>query len=589
MDRNGVVIVGAGPAGLSAAYELVSEGIHPTLFEKSKDAGGIARTEVYKGYRFDMGGHRFFTKIKYIDELWHEILGEEFLKVRRISRIYYRGRFFKYPLSISNTVINLGVMESMRILLSYLNARLHPSPQEDTFEQWVSNRFGHRLYHTFFKTYTEKVWGIPCREITSDWAAQRIKGLSLKAAVVNALMRNQKAKTLIEEFFYPSQGPGLMWDQFVQAIDERGGELLFQAEVTRIRHSGDRRVRSVIYRNQGREIERPLDSLISSMPLPRLISILEPAPPREVMAAARQLSFRSFILVGLIVEQCHLFPDQWIYIHNPAVSVGRIQNFKNWSAAMVPEEGKTSVGMEYFCTEGDRLWTLPDSDLVALAARELSVLGLASQQDVTDAVVFRQPKAYPVYDQGYDLNLGIIKQYLASFDNLQTVGRNGMHRYNNMDHSMATGRLAARNIMGENHQLWEINEEGAYLEQREGESAGSLMLERILSGTFAKIDKIAFATAAGSVLGLLMFVATLWLVIKGGTVIGPNLRLLAAYFKGYTVSVRGAFLAFGYSFLWGFLFGWLFAYIRNFILAFYIYHLKKKLEAITLRDFFNQF
>ena len=588
MDKNGVVIIGAGPAGLTAAYELVLKGLRPTLLEKSQKPGGIARTEFYKGYGFDMGGHRFFTKIEKINQLWHEMLGQDFVRVGRISRIYYRGRFFKYPLSLSNALVNLGIIESTIIFASYLHSRIRPFAREENFEQWVSNRFGHRLFNIFFKTYTEKVWGIPCREIRSDWAAQRIKGLSLMVAVVNALIHNQKAKTLIEEFFYPLKGPGMMWDQFVKAIDNSGGEILFHSEVTAIRHENNH-LKSITYLDHGEEIERPLDHLISSMPLPRLISILEPAPPKEVVQAAQKLSFRSFILVGLIIDKSALFPDQWIYIHNPDVKVGRIQNFKNWSAAMVPEEGKTSVGMEYFCTENDHLWTLPDEALTTLAAKELSELGLASESHVVDAVVFRQAKAYPVYDYDYDLNLGIIKQYLASFDHLQSIGRNGMHRYNNMDHSMETGRLAARNILGEHHSLWEINEEDSYLEQEDGASVSSVLVGKIMKGAFARMDKIAFATATGSVLGILMFLATLWLVIKGGNVVGPNLRLLGEYFKGYTVTVRGAFLAFGYSFLWGFLFGWLFAYIRNLILAYSIYHLKKKAEAITLRDFFDQF
>ena len=588
MDRNRVVIIGAGPAGLTAAHELVEEGVKPTLLEKSGQAGGIARTEIYRGYRFDMGGHRFFTKMEKINQLWREMLEEDFLKVRRISRIYYRGRFFKYPLSISNALFNLGFIESTMILASYLNSRIRPLPEEDNFEQWVSNRFGYRLYDTFFKTYTEKVWGIPCTEIRSDWAAQRIKGLSLMVAVANALMRNQKAKTLIEEFFYPIKGPGMMWNQFAKAIDERGGEVLFHAEAISLRHNNTS-LTSISYLQNGKVVEKPADHFISSMPLPRLISILDPRPPARVIEAAQGLSYRSFILVGLIIDKADLFPDQWIYIHNPDVKVGRIQNFKNWSAAMVPEQGMTSVGMEYFCTEGEGLWSLSDAELQDLAARELSELGLASRDHVIDGIVFRQPDAYPVYDYGYDTNLGIIRQYLASFDNLQSIGRNGMHRYNNMDHSMETGRLAARNILGENHCLWEINEESSYLEQEEGASPSSVLLEKIIKGTFARMDKIAFAAATGSVMGILMFVATLWLVVKGGNVIGPNLRLLGEYFTGYTVTVKGAFLAFGYSFLWGFLFGWLFAYTRNLILAFYIYRLKRKAEAFTLRDFFDQF
>jgi protoporphyrinogen oxidase len=579
-----VLVVGAGPAGLSAAYRLAREGLEPVVLERADTVGGISRTETYEGYAFDIGGHRFFTKNEEVDRLWRQILGDHFVRVPRTSRIYYRGRFFDYPLKPLNALANLGLKESILIPLSYVRAQLWRHPEEETFEQWVSNRFGERLYRTFFKTYTEKVWGIPCNEILAKWATQRIQGLSLTAAVANALFGTRTAKSLIEEFSYPVRGPGMMWEGFRHAIESFGGQVRLRSEMTRLRLDGGR-VGHVVSRDDGQEREWPAHALISSVPVSSLVAMLEPKAPEPVREAALHLAYRDFLIVVLIVDRPEVFPDQWIYVHGPQVRVGRIQNFKNWSAAMVPDPARTSLGMEYFCNEGDEIWRMPDEELRALASSELAELGLAREDDVIDSYVVRQPKAYPVYTHGYEESLETIRTYLGTIENLQTVGRNGMHRYNNMDHSMITGMLAAENTLGSNHNLWLVNEEEEYLEEQQ--EAG--LREELLAPAFARMDKLAFAVSTGTASGLLIFLATLWLVIKGGEVVGPNLRLLENYFLGYTVTAQGAFLAFGYAFVWGFLFGWLFAYLRNLTLAAYLYTAKRKAEMLSLRDFFEHF
>jgi protoporphyrinogen oxidase len=458
------IIVGAGPAGLTAGYELLKRGVPPLILEKTNRVGGIARTEVYKGYRLDIGGHRFYTKVDEVERVWHEVLGPEFLLRPRLSRIYYQGKFYQYPLNLINTLGNLGFWESGLILLSYLRWQLLPHCREDNFEEWVTNRFGRRLYKTFFQTYTEKVWGIPCHTIQADWAAQRIKDLSLRSAVSNALFNSGNVKSLIEQFHYPRLGPGMMWERMQQLIERKGGEVHLNAGVEGLQHENGR-IHSLTIRQGSQTCELEADQVISSMPVSHLLLGLDPAPPQAVLHAARSLKYRDFLIVGLIVNHPNLFPDNWIYIHNPDVKVGRIQNFKNWSAAMVPHPAMTCLGMEYFCNEGDPLWTMDDDGLIQLAAGELSRLGLANANLVEDGLVIRQRKAYPVYDQSYRTHVTTVQTYLAGFSNLQTVGRNGMHRYNNQDHSMLTGLLAAKNVLGEQHELWEVNTERSYYEE----------------------------------------------------------------------------------------------------------------------------
>ena len=457
------VIIGGGPAGLTAAHELVRNNILPIVLEKSDQLGGIARTAKYNGNRLDIGGHRFFTKIPEVERFWRDVLGEEFLRVPRKSRIFYQGRFFEYPLVAFNAFINLGPIESLRIFLSCLRWKAFPCPQEDTFEEYVINRFGKRLYLTFFKTYTEKVWGIPCNQIRADWAAQRIRGLSLKTAVLNALTGRGEAKTLIKEFDYPRLGPGMLWEKCGAFVEQHGGQVLMQAETIRLELEGQR-VERVVYRKNGETRTVEASHVLTSMPLADLISRISPPPPEEVLAAARGLSYRDFLIVGLFVEQENLFPDNWLYVHTPGVRVGRIQNFGNWSAAMVQNAGQSGLGMEYFCSRGDDLWEMPDAELIAMATRELGMLGLADTTKVRDGVVIRQDKAYPVYDGEYRRHVDVIKDYLGTIENLQSIGRNGLHRYNNQDHSMLTAFLAVRNILGEDHDVWDVNTERSYHE-----------------------------------------------------------------------------------------------------------------------------
>ncbi len=461
-----VVILGAGPAGLTAAYELAKRGIRSTILEADNVVGGLARTETYKGYRFDIGGHRFFTKERQVNQIWHDVLGSDFRPVPRLSRIYYRGKYYYYPIRLLNAFLGLGLVNSIWITLSYLRARLFPSLPEESFEDFVSNRFGRRLYFIFFKTYTEKVWGIPSKEIRAEWAAQRIRGLSFTSAVLNALFKpeRQNIRTLIEKFEYPRLGPGMMWDAVKEFVQAHGARVILDSPVVRVNRLGAR-VESVTLSRFGREDQVSGTHFISTLPLRDLIRCINPPPPDDVSLAADGLKYRDFMTVLLIINRRDLFPDNWIYVHTPRVRVGRIQNFKNWSLDMVPDPQMTSLGMEYFVSEGDDLWTMPDSELIDLAKQELEFLKLASANDVVDGTVKRMRKAYPVYDSTYRENLNVVRGYLDSFENLQTVGRNGMHKYNNQDHSMMTALLAAGNICGEKNFVWNVNTGMEYQEE----------------------------------------------------------------------------------------------------------------------------
>lgn len=459
------IIIGGGPAGLTAAYELVKQGHAPLVLEKLDKVGGIARTESFRGYYFDMGGHRFFTRSPLISRLWHEMLGPDFLTRARLSRIYYRDRFFSYPLKPLNALAGLGLVEGARILLSYLRWHLWPYREVETFEQWVTNRFGKRLFETFFKSYTEKVWGIPTSELKAEWAVQRIQELSLKNAITSMLIKPEKEiATLIDAFEYPRRGPGMMWSAFQERIEAGGGIVQLSAEVTAVHRAGSR-VTGVTISRDGQSEHFAGDHFIASMPITELVTRLQPPAPPEVLHAATQLNYRDFLTVCLIVNQETLFPDNWIYIHDPAVRVGRIQNFKNWSADMVPDAGKTSLGLEYFCTEGDALWSLSDAELVELGRQEVARIGLARYEDIEDGCVFRVPKSYPIYDAGYRAHLDILKSFVGSLENMQTIGRNGLHRYNNQDHAMLTGIYAVRNLLyDEGHDLWQVNADAVYQE-----------------------------------------------------------------------------------------------------------------------------
>lgn len=607
-----VIIIGGGPAGLTAAYELNKSGIRSEVFEKDDIVGGISRTVNYKGYRFDIGGHRFFTKVKVVQDMWDEVLRKDFLLRDRLSRIYYRKKFFNYPFEVKNAVFGLGIFNSLLIVLSYLRAQVIPIRPENTFEQWIINRFGYRLYKIFFKTYTEKVWGIPCSEISSEWAAQRIKGLSLFSALKNALLKKPPAdknviKTLINSFHYPKLGPGMMWEKVREIVEEGLCRVHMNSGIEKIYWHNDA-VLAVETCNGGTTTRISGTDFISSMPIRELIAKLEPLPPSEILKAGDKLNYRDFITVSLIIDKKTIFEDNWIYIHDPNVKVGRIQNFKNWSPYMVPDPEKTSLGMEYFCFENDEFWSMSNENLVDLAKNELEKLGFAKKSEIIDGTVVRMPKAYPVYDEEYKKALEQIKEFLAKISNLQLVGRNGMHKYNNQDHSMLTSMLAVKNILGGHFDLWKVNADQDYHEEiKENEqldkqlsdlsstqplipsafamkkSSGSL-IEKAIIRVFSRLDKFAFAVAVGTASFLFLFLATIFLEFKGDQNIVQSMLLLNNYFIGYDISIKGAFIGGGYCFLWGFISGWLFAYIRNLSLGFVIYKEKKKLENQSLKD-----
>jgi len=472
MNDHQIVIVGAGPAGLTAAYQLCRSGIvDSTVLEADDTVGGISRTVERDGWRFDIGGHRFFTKVPEVEALWHDILPEEdFLLRPRLSRIYYDGKFYDYPLRAWNALTNLGPVEASKCLGSYLWARVRRPADMTTFEGWTASRFGWRLYRIFFKTYTEKVWGVPADQIQADWAAQRIKNLSLGKAIVNAVMprRNQREITsLIEEFQYPRLGPGMMWETCRDDVVAHGTEVALQRKVVAVEHAGGE-ARVVVSEGVAGDRERhPCTAVISSMPLGELVRAMDPPAPAPVLAAAAALRHRDFLTVALVVPSNYAFPDNWIYVHVPEVKLGRIQNFGSWSPYMVKGD-RTCLGLEYFVTEGDGWWTLPDDELVRRATAELELLRLVPPGVVEAGYVVRMPKAYPVYDAQYAANVDVVRAWLGEHAvNVWPVGRNGMHRYNNQDHSMYTAMLAVENIVkGTAHDVWDVNVEQEYHEER---------------------------------------------------------------------------------------------------------------------------
>ncbi|WP_327002925.1 NAD(P)/FAD-dependent oxidoreductase [Dactylosporangium sp. NBC_01737] len=465
-----VVVIGAGPAGLTAAYMLATRhGVAATVLEADSVVGGISRTVERDGWRFDIGGHRFFSKVKEVDDLWHEILpDEDFLLRPRMSRIFYNGKYYDYPLKATNALGNLGLIETTRCLASYAMARIRPPKNQDTLEGWIVARFGWRLYRHFFKTYNEKLWGVAVSALPADFAAQRIKSLSLSSAITNALLpkRNQKEITsLIEEFQYPKYGPGMMWERCQELIEKHQGEVLLDTKVVAIRHDNGRAVAVVAENAAGERVEYPCDHVVSSMPMSQLIGIMKPAITEPVADAAADLRYRDFLTVALVVPQEAGFPDNWIYIHAPDVKVGRIQNFGSWSPYLV-KEGRTCLGLEFFVFEGDETWNMADEDLVELGKKELGILGLVDPAKIEAGYVVRMPKAYPFYDERYKANVAEINAWLGTHaPNVHPVGRNGMHRYNNQDHSMVTAMLTAENIAtGSTHDVWSVNVEEEYHE-----------------------------------------------------------------------------------------------------------------------------
>jgi protoporphyrinogen oxidase len=467
-----VVVIGAGPAGLTAAAELVAAGVPTTVVEADDVVGGISRTVEREGWRFDIGGHRFFTKVERVAAFWRGVLGEdEFLLRPRRSRILYRGRFFAYPLRPWDALRNLGPVEAVLCVASYLWARVRPPADQTNLEGWVSARFGARLYRHFFKSYNEKVWGTPASAMPADWAAQRIKNLSLAAALRRALLPRRGGTdvvSLIEHFHYPRLGPGQMWERCAERVGAAGCKVHLEQPVTRINRADGRAV-SVETTADGAVTVYPCTHVISSIPLPDLVRAMEPPAPTDVVAAADGLRYRDFLTVALVVPADCAFDDNWIYVHSPDVAVGRIQNFGAWSEDMV-QPGRTCLGLEYFVFEGDELWELADDDLVALGTRELAAIGVVSADQVEAGYVVRMPKAYPVYEEGFAERVALLRSWLAEHaPNVYSVGRNGQHRYNNQDHSMLTAMLAVENVLGvADHEVWSVNVDGEYHEEIAG-------------------------------------------------------------------------------------------------------------------------
>ena len=460
-------MLGAGPAGLTAAYVVAGRGGQAAVFEADGAVGGLAKTVELDGYRFDLGGHRFFTKLRPVERMWEELLGDELITRPRLSRIYYRGKFFSYPLKAEDVVGRLGLWESALCAGSYVRTRLTSRAPADTFEDWVTSRFGSRLYDAFFRSYTEKVWGIPGSEIRSEWAAQRIKDFSLFKALLRIVgLERGTVTTLIEEFRYPRLGPGQMWEALQGDLEARGVPVKLGHRCIAVRHR-DSRVGSVVVASNGHETEYPVDGVVSSIPLGELVLSLDPPAPEEVRAAAKRLRYRDLVVVALMTSDPEPFPDNWIYVHDPGTRAGRVQNFGAWSPDMV-KPGTTCLGVEYFCFQGDDIWCLSNDEAVALARDELARIGLIEPASVIDGVKIAVPRAYPMYDRYYREAVAMLRGYLAGFPNLQTCGRNGLHRYNNQDHSMWTATLATLNLLdGEGYDVWSVNTEEEYLEEGE--------------------------------------------------------------------------------------------------------------------------
>ena len=469
MKDKEVVIIGAGPAGLGAALELQKNDIKDILIiDMNAAPGGLSRTVNYKGNKFDIGPHRFFTKNEEVDALWHEILGNDFKVVNRLSRIFYKNKFYNYPLKPLNALKNLGLNESTQAIIDYLISQIKKNDGNlQSFEEWTIKQFGNKLYQTFFKTYSEKVWGIDCKDISANWATQRIKGLNLYKAIIDSLnpfKNNKKIKTLIEEFEYPVYGAGMMYEKMASKIGYQGGELLYDSVVKKINIKNNK-IESILLNTNNKDVLISAKIFFSSIPLTQTIQMIMPKPEKSIVNAAKTLFFRDHITVNLLVEKDKLFPDQWIYVHSPEVKMARLGNYNNFSTMMTKDKNNAAISIEYFVFINDDIWNMPDKSIIELAKEELHYMKLADKSRVIDSFVIREANSYPVYFVGYEKYFNILKEYVNSISNLQCIGRGGMYKYNNQDHSLYTGMLAARNYCGANYNIWNVNTDAEYHEE----------------------------------------------------------------------------------------------------------------------------
>jgi protoporphyrinogen oxidase len=466
-EKHNVVVLGGGVAGLSAAYVLSKAGSRVVLCERDKDVGGLSRTVVHGDYRFDLGGHRFFTKDKNLEGFLKELMGAEFVVTPRSSKIYLHGKYFDYPLKPKNALFGLGMGTTARIILDYVFEKvknLARRPKIVSLEDWVVSNFGRTMFNLYFKEYSEKVWGLPCDQISEEWVAQRIKGLSLKVAIRDAIFgaKGRKVATLIERFLYPGLGIGRISDRFREEI-EKHNQVYLNCSAVQVNHDGER-ITGVVA--MGRRSEGLLEGsdFISSIPLSNLVTMMNPAPPPDVIRAARALRYRSTIIVAIMIDRDKATDLTWIYFPEAKIPFGRIHEPKNWSVLMAPP-GKTALVAEYFCFENDDTWKREDPELVIGTIRTLADLGFIKKEEVRDSKVIRIRKAYPLFEVGYERNYEKIMDYLRTFENLQVIGRGGMFKYYNMDHAIETGIKAAENLLGKNHETVESKHGKEYLEE----------------------------------------------------------------------------------------------------------------------------
>ncbi|PSO70435.1 MAG: amine oxidase [Cyanobacteria bacterium QS_1_48_34] len=536
-SSNPIYILGGGPAGLAAAYTLTKQGYSVVVLERDSSVGGLAKSIEYQGFILDYGPHRFFTKVAPVLKLWNEILGKEQVTVNRLTRIYYGGKYFSYPLKPFEALRTLGFVESTRIVASYMRVRLFPYRNPTNFAEWVTNQFGGRLFQLFFKAYTEKLWGIRCTELSADWAAQRIKGLSLWSAVWNALFGGRgKVKSLVDQFQFPRLGSGQLYERISDYLRSNNQQVLLNTEVVQVHHD-DFKVTQLTIRNRKTGVEETVNcgGAISSIPITILVQQINPPAPPKVIEAAKSLKFRNTILVYLIVENGNLFPDNWLYIHEPGVQLGRITNFANWSPDMLPNQHQTPLCCEYWCNFNDSKWQQPEDELRMQAEQELRKIGLLGNEKVSGGFVKRLPRTYPVYAGNYKADLSEIQSYLQQFQNMQLIGRYGAFKYNNQDHSLLMGVMAAENIVTPGrHDLWSVNSDSEYQEEANANTTSTQARHNSKQGQVTNLLKQfgSYLLTGGSatVVDVLVFS----ILIQSG--LWYVLALCVSYFLGITTN-----------------------------------------------------